>query len=517
MKPRMFVGSSSENLEIAWAVQANLSRDAEVTVWDQDVFKQSRTSLESLIETLDKSDFGVFIFCPEDLVEIRGEENRAVRDNVLLELGFFLGRLGRDRCFILVPEDASELRIPTDLIGFTPAIYETDRSDSSWQAATGPACNSIRQAMQSLGQKSEEAKAPDVGSKSSESSIEKEVETEVMSQSSQHGEQPDSSEEEFAWIFQYIDKKYERSLELLEEKISSVDDDEEEAIFLESWVGRVMYYLNSVGAVQHLESLMEKYPESSLPYLQLFRTFVDRDLYDKGLDVIELGLAKCVDRTDLTLAKISFLQERGDEQESSEALQNAILDSPQTAKYYIAEADYYIEKTQYEDARVSLDRANQEVPDNEDLLLAYAKLQYDQFDRKLALIPYSLLLRLNPDNVEAITLRANLLLDLGLNDLAMRSYQRANELSEGKRDWILGNIGNLYKNRGLYGEAIRYLKLALDQNSDHQFAHERLAVAIKLNKAENEELAKILKDAKKSLVKWKPGDEQEEGDASSST
>ena len=74
MKPRIFIGSSVEGLTAAYSVQQNLTHDAEITVWDQGVFELSKTTIESLMNVLKQSDFGIFIFSPDDISKIRNKE-----------------------------------------------------------------------------------------------------------------------------------------------------------------------------------------------------------------------------------------------------------------------------------------------------------------------------------------------------------------------------------------------------------------------------------------------------------
>jgi hypothetical protein len=107
--------------------------------------------MESLIDVLDVSDFGLFILSPDDIVAIRDKTEHAVRDNVIFELGLFVGRLGRERCFVVVPSGADDLHLPTDLLGMTPATFDSDRQDGNMVAALGPACNRIRKAVIKLG------------------------------------------------------------------------------------------------------------------------------------------------------------------------------------------------------------------------------------------------------------------------------------------------------------------------------------------------------------------------------
>jgi hypothetical protein len=59
MKPRIFIGSSLEGMDIANSIQELLQYDSEPTVWNQDIFKLSKSSLESLVIALDNFDFGL--------------------------------------------------------------------------------------------------------------------------------------------------------------------------------------------------------------------------------------------------------------------------------------------------------------------------------------------------------------------------------------------------------------------------------------------------------------------------
>ena len=160
-RPRCFVGSSTEAIDTARAVQEELDHDAEVTVWNQDVFRLSEDGIDSLLRELESTDFAVFVVSPDDIVRIRDEEHPTTRDNVIFELGLALGRLGRKRCFMLAPRNAPDLHLPTDLLGINPASYDPDRSDGNLVAAVGSACAKIRRAIRTLGPR-QAAKEPQI-------------------------------------------------------------------------------------------------------------------------------------------------------------------------------------------------------------------------------------------------------------------------------------------------------------------------------------------------------------------
>jgi len=224
MKPRLFIGSARESINIAYAAQQNLHYTAEVTVWDQGIFQLSVPALESLLEVLPTFDFGLFVFSPDDIVTIRGEKNSAVRDNVIFELGLFVGALGRTRCFILIPDGTHDLRIPTDLIGMTPATYETDRSDGSLQAATAPACHTIRTTIERTGLRLERLEALKQGSKTQDASDEEELQPEVSPMMHHKSAEADESEAT-AWPVAMLNKDFPRAAELLSNQLLATDNE----------------------------------------------------------------------------------------------------------------------------------------------------------------------------------------------------------------------------------------------------------------------------------------------------
>lgn len=142
-KPRLFIASSVESLAIAEAVNVNLDHDFEVSIWKNGTFLLSSTTIDDLVKKSSSVDFALFIFTPDDIATIRSREKHVVRDNVLFEMGLFIGAIGKRRSFILKPRNV-EMHLPTDLLGMTPADYEPDRSDGDLVSATNRACSLIK-------------------------------------------------------------------------------------------------------------------------------------------------------------------------------------------------------------------------------------------------------------------------------------------------------------------------------------------------------------------------------------
>jgi hypothetical protein len=121
MKPKIFIGSSGEFLFIGTRLEAILQTDFEITIWDK-AFHAGDFFLETLRKELLFCDLALFIIAPDDKLERRRVKGYAPRDNVLFELGMFVGALGTKKSLFLIVDVIKEgkklaLHLPTDLDG----------------------------------------------------------------------------------------------------------------------------------------------------------------------------------------------------------------------------------------------------------------------------------------------------------------------------------------------------------------------------------------------------------------
>ena len=121
MKPRIFIGSSSEGLAIAQQIKEYFSRDFECYLWSDDIFKYNDNYLETLMKEASLFDFGFMVCTRDDWTVSRGVEYDTARDNVIFEYGLFLGRLGREKAYIIHDK---AIKLPSDLHGITLASFE---------------------------------------------------------------------------------------------------------------------------------------------------------------------------------------------------------------------------------------------------------------------------------------------------------------------------------------------------------------------------------------------------------
>ncbi len=150
--PILFVGSSVEGLHIAKRIQLSFKHDRTILIrpWTTPgVFGPGGIPVDALLKEVDACDFAAFIFGPDDKLFCRAQEYDVPRDNVIFELGLFMGRLNRDRSFI-VKDQASDIKIPTDLLGVTPITYVVKPGEDI-SPSIDTICTELKQAIDNLG------------------------------------------------------------------------------------------------------------------------------------------------------------------------------------------------------------------------------------------------------------------------------------------------------------------------------------------------------------------------------
>ena len=150
---KIFIASSTEALLVADSIKTDLldiksndkhnNIDYEIVIWNEANWRRNRSYFESLLKFITEFDYAVIIFHDDDAIapKINNTETSDLymtRDNVLIELGLFIGALGRDSVFILNQKSNKNLKIPSDLSGIFLESYSLQGGDDNKSYYTRP-------------------------------------------------------------------------------------------------------------------------------------------------------------------------------------------------------------------------------------------------------------------------------------------------------------------------------------------------------------------------------------------
>tara|TARA_R110002096_G_scaffold122929_5_gene266114 strand:+ start:377 stop:1336 length:960 start_codon:yes stop_codon:yes gene_type:complete len=121
---KLFIGSSTEYLDVAETVKAKLSQQPWISpqLWTE-VFPPGATVIEGLEDVLREFRYAAFLIGDEDKALIRRKRESVTRDNVWFEAGLFVGRRGRQNTFLFYPFDRKP-KMPSDLEGLVLCPFE---------------------------------------------------------------------------------------------------------------------------------------------------------------------------------------------------------------------------------------------------------------------------------------------------------------------------------------------------------------------------------------------------------
>lgn len=130
-KKTLFLASSSMYPNYSLALKNALNESLEQhkldvrCVWwkDEEVFQPNFSFFETLVNA--QPAYAVALVTPDDtrIDKSDGKEYIIPRDNVIFEFGLFLGRLGREKTFLVTPNNTPDLQLMSDYKGVSGVSY----------------------------------------------------------------------------------------------------------------------------------------------------------------------------------------------------------------------------------------------------------------------------------------------------------------------------------------------------------------------------------------------------------
>jgi len=119
----VFIVHGHDN-ELKQEVQILLNRAGVNSVVLHEQADRGRTIIDKLLDETKKAGYAIALLTPDDIVE---NESKRARQNVILEIGYFIGLLGKERLRLIVKQN---VEIPSDLQGI---LYEKYDCSGAWK------------------------------------------------------------------------------------------------------------------------------------------------------------------------------------------------------------------------------------------------------------------------------------------------------------------------------------------------------------------------------------------------
>ena len=128
--PKLFVSSLPEGVSIARNIQNTLAHDGIiVTISSDNILEAPSNAVDSFLDEAGQSDFCALVLNNDDQVINRGSVQSIVRDNIFFEIGLFMGTVGQDRIFLIMPRQLN-INIPIELLDLKVFEYQVNPDKS---------------------------------------------------------------------------------------------------------------------------------------------------------------------------------------------------------------------------------------------------------------------------------------------------------------------------------------------------------------------------------------------------
>ena len=119
----VFIVHGHDN-ELKQEVQILLNRAGVNSIVLHEQADKGRTIIDKLLDETKKAGYAIALLTPDDILE---NDLKRARQNVILEIGYFIGLLGKERLRLIVKQN---VEIPTDLQGI---LYEKYDENGAWK------------------------------------------------------------------------------------------------------------------------------------------------------------------------------------------------------------------------------------------------------------------------------------------------------------------------------------------------------------------------------------------------
>jgi predicted nucleotide-binding protein len=146
----VLIVSAIEGLPIARTIQTAFEYDPFfVQVWKNGIFLDSGYPLESFERALERADFAIVVSSSEGVLQKKADGSDSPSSNIVFELGFLMGKLGRHRTLLLEPRN-QRIDLPAN-IGIVETLSYPVSEGAPALAAMQPTCEQLRSQIKQYG------------------------------------------------------------------------------------------------------------------------------------------------------------------------------------------------------------------------------------------------------------------------------------------------------------------------------------------------------------------------------
>lgn len=318
-----------------------------------------------------------------------------------------------------------------------------------------------------------------------------------MTTTTAHKQSEDEQSKE-EWLKLYAKKEFQLAYNELD-RVTQLSSDRDEVIKNKAILCSIQSKFDFDKAIESIQLHIINHPENTYIYRQYSWIYSSVGSYNKALDVLDNAVDKVENKAEIIALKADVLNEIGDYQVGIDMIKETLSEDQYISEVYDALARLYKALGDIESSLTTYNQGFKQGILSLDHLYSYAidLSNTNYYSESIAVFKRLLVSDYRASDVHCFM--GNQYLQLGLYDFALNSYLKAEELSDVESAWVLGNIGNLYNNKGLYTKAVDYLQRAVILDNTYAYAAERLASALANKNQEVEREVLVIKEASKKL------------------